>query len=168
MSVAIVIASRHGSTREIGEEIAGSLRHHGIGSTLYDASDEVNLSGRTGVIVGSAVYLGKWMKEARAFIHDHHQQLQELPVWLFSSGPIGDRAATRSLDQPMINELTKQSGAIGHTVFLGKLDPSQLSRSERLMSRIVQAPEGDFRDFDAVDAWAEEIADVLLSRRVSE
>lgn len=167
MSVAIVVASKHGSTREIAEEIAGCLRHHGIGSTLYEAGEPVNLNGRTGVIVGSAVYVGKWLKEARSFVEDHQTELRQLPVWLFSSGPIGVDTTNQAIDEGMLTELVAITGAREHQTFLGKLDPSQLSRSERLMTRIVHAPEGDFRDFDAIDAWAESIAATLVAERAT-
>ncbi|MCC6944435.1 MAG: flavodoxin domain-containing protein [Thermomicrobiales bacterium] len=168
MSVAIIVASRHGSTREIAEEMARCLRHHGIGSTLYEAGEPVTLRGRTGVIVGSAVYMGRWLKEARTFVDEHQEELRQRPVWLFSSGPVGVNATNQTIDEVMLTELVTHSGALGHQTFLGKLDPSQLSRSERLLTRIVHAPEGDFRDFDAIDAWTEEIARTLLSDRITE
>jgi len=167
MSVAIIVASKHGSTREIGEEIARNLRHSGIGSTLYDANEDVNLQGRTGVIVGSAIYIGKWMKEARSFIETNQQQLRQMPVWLFSSGPIGDQPPDKAIDANAIDELIAASGARDHQVFYGKLDPADLSRTERFVTKLVHAPEGDFRDFEAIDGWAEEIASVLLAERTA-
>jgi len=165
MSVAIVVASKHGSTREIGEEIARNLRHFGIGSTLYDAKEDVKLQGRTGAIVGSAIYVGKWMKEARSFLETNQQQLGQMPVWLFSSGPIGDQPPEKALDAKAIEELMAVCGARDHQVFYGKLDPADLSRTERLVTKLVHAPEGDFRDFEAIDGWAEDIATVLLAER---
>ncbi len=165
MSMAIVIASKHGSTREIGEEVARTLRHDGIGSTIYDATDVVNLEGRSGVIVGSAVYMGKWMKEARDFVEENADRLRTMPVWLFSSGPIGEQSPESAVDARAMNDLIASCGARSHRLFSGKLDRSELSRTERLATRLVNAPEGDFRDFDAIDAWAEEIAAVLLAER---
>lgn len=165
MSMAIVIASKHGSTREIGEEVARTLRHDGIGSTIYDAIDAVKLEGRSGVIIGSAVYMGKWMKEAREFVDHHANQLRTMPVWLFSSGPIGDQSPESAIDADAMNDLMAACGARSHRLFSGKLDRSELSRTERLAARLANAPEGDFRDFDAIDAWAEEIAATLLAER---
>ncbi|MGE3798884.1 MAG: flavodoxin domain-containing protein [Thermomicrobiales bacterium] len=165
MSVAIVIASKHGSTREIGEEIARTLRHYGVGTTIFEAGDSVDLNDRTGVIIGSAVYVGKWMKEALTFVEDHASQLQAMPVWLFSSGPIGEQEPSSSVDPVAIEALLRASGARGHRIFSGKLDRAALSRTERLATKLVRAPEGDFRDFEAIDEWSGEIASILLAER---
>ena len=117
------------------------------------------------VMVGSAVYAGRWMEEARRFAQRHHEQLRGRPVWLFSSGPIGVplAPAEESADAlKLVGELT----ARGHQTFAGRIDPSALGWVERTITRMVKAPDGDFRDWEAVRSWADDIARALARTEV--
>jgi menaquinone-dependent protoporphyrinogen oxidase len=62
-----------------------------------------------------------------------------------------------------VSKLMKQTGALGHRVFAGKIDTAELGRIERTMVRAVRAPEGDYRDWAAITEWATEIADSLAA-----
>src|SRR5579885_485127 len=90
MKVLIAIASRHGSTEEIGRAIATELRGQGIEAEQSDFADIHHLNGYDAAVLGSAVYMGNWLGDARHFVDRHAAQLAGMPVWLFSSGPIGD------------------------------------------------------------------------------
>ena len=89
MKILVSVASRHGATGEIGEVIAGVLRDAGLAVQTRPPSDVTSLDDFDAVVLGSAVYAGRWMEEARRFAQRHHEQLRGRPVWLFSSGPIG-------------------------------------------------------------------------------
>jgi menaquinone-dependent protoporphyrinogen oxidase len=95
------------------------------------------------------------------FIDCHQAQLLGKPVWLFSSGPLGAKDPKPSGDPAHIRELIEHTGARGHRVFVGKLDRRHLSLGERLVTNMVKAPEGDFRDWTKIRAWAREIASAL-------
>jgi menaquinone-dependent protoporphyrinogen oxidase len=84
-----------------------------------------------------------------------------LPVWLFSSGPLGAENPQPQGDPEGIEELMKKAEASGHRVFVGKLDKSSLGMGERLIVKMVKAPEGDFRDWEEIRAWAAQIAQAL-------
>lgn len=107
--------------------------------------------------------MGRWMAEAREYVELHHRELRTLPVWLFSSGPIGDAQPSigESADIPNMIELTN---ARSHRTFGGKLDRATLGMGERIVSKVVRAPEGDFRDWDEIHAWARDIAGALETR----
>lgn len=161
MNVLIAVASRHGSTTEIAEAIALDLRAAGIEATLRWASEVESLDDYDALILGSAVYMGNWMTEARHFVERHRDALARMPVWLFSSGPVGADDPKPHGDPSGLAELMAATGARGHHIFAGRLDPTRLGLGERLIVKAVRAPAGDFRDWKAVRAWADEIAAAL-------
>jgi menaquinone-dependent protoporphyrinogen oxidase len=157
VNILISVASRYGSTNEIAAVIGQELRGAGHTVDIYSPDDVRSLEPYDAMIVGSAVYAGNWLPVARDFVHQHRARLAQVPVWLFSSGPLGDDPQPKG-DPDQIPELMAAIGAREHTVFVGKLDKGNLGLGERLVSRIVGAPEGDFRDWDAIRNWARSIA----------
>lgn len=158
MKILATYASRHGSTAEIAAAIAGELRNAGHEVDLEEAANVSSLAGYAAVVAGSAVYIGKWLPEATAFVERFKEPLGTLPVWLFSSGPLGDETPHPPGDPEGIPELVAELGARDHQVFVGKLDKGSLGMGERLVTRMVKAPEGDFRDWEAIRGWARMIA----------
>lgn len=162
MRVLVAVASKHGSTREIAEAIADELRHQGLITDLQDAGEVSDLAGCEAIILGSAIYAGNWLPEAKSFAEQFHAELATLPVWLFSSGPLG---TTDPQPQDDPNRLIAALGDVPareHHVFVGKLDPETLGFAERLIAKAVRAPQGDFRDWDAIRDWARTIAAELI------
>lgn len=154
MNILIAVASRHGSTDDIAEAIAHELRTAGHDVAIENADDVQTIEPYAAVVVGSAVYAGNWLPTAREFVKLYWMELAQKPVWLFSSGPLGDEDPQPKGDPNQVAELMAATGARGHTIFVGKLDKSRLGMGERLMTRLVGAQEGDFRDWDAIRAWA--------------
>ncbi len=164
MKVLVTVASRHGSTREIAQVIAGELRAAGVEPDLRQVETIGSLDDYDAAVIGSAIYAGQWLPEARQFVGHNREQLSKLPVWLFSSGPIGADPWPPG-DPPGVAELIQALGARGHTVFNGKLDSHTLGFAERLIARVVHAPAGDFRNWEAIRAWARAIgADVAAQQ----
>jgi menaquinone-dependent protoporphyrinogen oxidase len=161
MKALVAVASRHNSTRELAEAIAGELRASGLDADLRAADAVLDISGYDAVVLGSGVYMGRWLPAARRFAELHGPALREVPVWLFSSGPIGAEDPKPPGDPAGIPELLEATCARGHIIFAGKLDKRSLGLAERLMVRVVHAPEGDFRDWDAVRNWARSIPSSL-------
>ncbi|NNC79168.1 MAG: flavodoxin [Acidimicrobiales bacterium] len=159
MRVLVVSASKHGSTTEIADAIAEQLRTRGLEVGCAEPED-ARAPGYEAVVVGSAVYAGSWLKPARQFVDSHAAALAEVPVWLFSSGPLDDPDA-EALPEKKVTDLSEKTEALGHHVFAGKLNRENLSRAERLVVKAVKAPNGDLRDWDDVRTWADEIADTL-------
>jgi menaquinone-dependent protoporphyrinogen oxidase len=162
MRLLVTVASRHGSTAEIGDAIAERLRAAGIDVDARPPDDVTDITGYDAVVIGSGVYAGHWLDAARAFVQRQTAALAAVPVWLFSSGPIGDppKPAEDPVDVAGVAEATRASG---HRVFAGRLRRSDLGFAERAVVLALRAPEGDFRDWDAIGAWADEIAAALHS-----
>lgn len=158
--VLIATASKHGSTFDIADEIARVLTARGFVVTDKPIEEVGSVTTFDAVVVGSAVYVGRWMAEAVAFISRHATALAARPVWLFSSGPIGEPPKPTE-DPSNLAEMVAQTGARGHRIFAGRLEPERLGLGERAIVAMIRAPKGDFRDFAEIGAWAAEIADEL-------
>jgi len=157
MKVLIAVASKHGSTREIAAAIAATLRTHSLEVDLRTAADVDDVAGYDAVIIGSAIYAGQWLPEAKRFAKQHAVQFAGQPIWLFSSGPLGtDDPQPHDDPQKLVSELPGVA-IRDHHIFVGKLDPADLGFGERLIARMVHAPAGDFRDWAAVSDWASTI-----------
>lgn len=167
MKVLIVVASRHGGTHGIADALAVDLRRQGLVTDVCDAKDLPPLSGYDAVVLGSAVYMGDWLPDAHRFWETKRAELARLPLWLFSSGPIGANDPRPHGDPDGIKDILETSGMREHKVFAGKLDVEQLGFGERLAVKVVHAPEGDFRDWDAVRDWARTIAEALSTEPVA-
>jgi menaquinone-dependent protoporphyrinogen oxidase len=166
MKVLVTAASKHGSTAEIASVIAGVLRTADIEAEVI-APDAVNsLAGYDAVVVGSAIYAGHWLGPAKAFVLRYQFELADLPVFLFSSGPVGDPPMPTQ-DPTDMFELDDATSAVDHQVFAGRVTRSQLGVFERLVTKVAHA-DGDFRPWDDIADWAKEIARFLKGERVPE
>jgi len=158
MSILVAYATKHGSTGEIAERIAATLRGWGQTVEVRPIGSVGDVKQYDACVVGSAVYFGSWTKEATEFVGANSEVLATRPIWLFSSGPTGEAT------QPEPKQVTEFRGAIqprDHRMFGGQLDRHKLSFPERMIIKGVKAPEGDFRDWGAIDAWADSIARAL-------
>jgi menaquinone-dependent protoporphyrinogen oxidase len=168
MRVLVTAASRHRGTLEIAEAIASGLSDRRIASVSVPVEQVTTLHGYRAVVLGSGVYAGRWLGEARRFAQIHVSELCMTPVWLFSSGPVGpaDRPIPPGTpaDVPVLMRLTRASG---HRTFGGRLDLAGLHFAERAAARMIHAPGGDSRDWDAVDRFAAEIARELFATHVA-
>ena len=162
MNVLVAVGSKHGGTREIAQAVVEELRALGLDPDLREAGAVKDLAGYDAVVLGSAVYMGDWLPEARAFVARHGAALAGLPVWLFSSGPLGAESPRPAGDPAGVAAALAATGARGHRVFAGRLERGDLGLGERAISRLVHAPEGDFRDWPAIRAWVREIGAALV------
>ena len=161
MRILVTAASRHGSTMEMAGAIGTALQEAGLQAEVRPLHELSDVAGFNAVVLGSSVYMGRWLPEAAEFVRRHAVELRARPVWLFSSGPIGSPEPKPEGEPADIDEMVGEVRARGHRVFAGRLDRSQLGLGEKLIVGSVKAQGGDFRDWVAVRAWAREIAAAL-------
>jgi menaquinone-dependent protoporphyrinogen oxidase len=161
MKVLIVTASKYGSTVGVGAAIAETLRARGHHTDAHEAAAAPAPTEYDAVVVGSGVYMGSWLKAAATYLETHAAALAERPVWLFGVGPLGAENPQPAGDPEGATKLVALVGAQGYVTFTGALDRSRLGFADRLIARAVKAPDGDFRDWAAIRAWTEGVADVL-------
>ena len=161
--VLVAVASRHGSTREIAVALAGAIQDSDAGRTagatavVLPVEHQPDAGHFDAVVVGSAVYAGRWLPSARTYVTAQAGALRTRPVWLFSSGPIGTPPFPPD-EAYDVASLTALIGVRAHRTFPGRLEKRLLDFGERAMVTAMRAPLGDFRDWGAVSDWGEEIA----------
>jgi menaquinone-dependent protoporphyrinogen oxidase len=166
MKILVGVASRHGATEEIARGIGDELQSALAGGPepvvvdVLDIEKVGDLSGYDAVVIGSALYMGNWLRTARDFITAHSAALLDTQVWLFSSGPVGDEPQ-RSTQPAGVAKLLSLSGARQHQVFGGSLDKQRLTFGEKAIVRMVGTVEGDSRDWSEIGRWSAAIADEL-------
>jgi menaquinone-dependent protoporphyrinogen oxidase len=160
MHVLVTAASRHGSTTEVAATVGEVLRTAGHEVRVLHPSEVDSLAGYGAAVIGSGVYMGRWLEPARDLVARERVALARIPVWLFSSGPLGE--------PPKPDEVPSDAAALvgriearGHRVFPGLVEKRRLGFGERALMAAVRAPEGDFRQWDDIEAWAREIAAAL-------
>jgi len=164
--VLVAYASKYGATEGIGEAIGRALGEAGLDVDVRPCREVKGLDGYGAVVLGSAVYMGRWRREAADLLRNAEGQLARLPVWLFSSGPTGEGGLEELLHgwrfpialQPVADRIGPRDIAVFH----GALERDVLNPFDAFIVRTVKAPAGDFRDLDAVAAWAGSIARSLL------
>jgi menaquinone-dependent protoporphyrinogen oxidase len=160
MRVLVTAATKYGATTEIAAAIAEVLGDHGLEATVFPPDQVEEVDGYDAVVVGSAVYAGHWLKPARELVDRLGSELAKRPVWLFSSGPVGDPPKPEE-DPVDVADLLAATGAREHRIFAGKLVRKQLTFPERAIVSALRVPEGDFRDWTEIHRWAAGIADTL-------
>jgi menaquinone-dependent protoporphyrinogen oxidase len=165
--VLVAAASKHGATAQIADRIGETLRGRGYDVRVADAGQVDTVDSYDAVVLGSAVYAGHWLDAAKAVADRIAAQRPRPAVWLFSSGPVGDPPKPDE-DPVDVAAIADATAPREHRVFAGRIDKSTLGFAERAIMIAVRAAEGDFRDFDAIAAWADEIADTLQGAPVRE
>jgi len=167
MKAIVVYASKYGSTKRIAEFIAEKLQQLGVQAEARPADDVHNPGDYDAIVVGSAVYMTHWLKEATEFVQRNRAVLANWPVWLFSSGPLDSDASVNDpkLEPKEIAELREAINPRDHRVFFGALDAGKLGFAHQMMRKLPAAramlPEGDFRNWNDIEAWASSIARAL-------
>jgi len=168
--VLVAYASLCGSTAEVAEEAAHILEAHGADVRVCDVDDVTNLDDYGAVVLGTAIRMGRPVKPMRAFIRRHGHAIAQLPNAVFSVGatpkdhsPTAIAEAARFVS-PVVSVVAPMSVAL----FAGKLDPSTLALPWRAIVEHAEPGSrlsaGDWRDWDAIDSWADDIAQQLLGR----
>jgi len=148
----VTYASKHGSTAEIAEAIAGELRASGVEADLIEVGEVLDVAQYAGVVLGSAVYMKRWRPKARRFLRQHAAELAERPFWVFSSGPVGDPAKDNLAWSEPRRTIAKAValGAREHKVFGGV--------AQGAMAKNLPEEYRDRRDWNEIRAWAQSIA----------
>jgi menaquinone-dependent protoporphyrinogen oxidase len=163
--VLVAFATKHGATEEIADKIGEVLRQAGLPVDVLPADRAGDLGAYRAVVLGSAVYIGQWRKEAAKFLQANEAVLAEKAVWLYSSGPTGEGDPAELLQgwqfPGKLQPIADRIGPRDITAFQGAVDADKLNFVEKWMLKMVQAPVGDYRDWEAIAAWATGIAGEL-------
>ncbi len=166
--VLVTYATKYGATAENADRIGQVIRQAVLLTDVLSADRVSDLPAYKAVVLGSAVYIGRWRKEAARFLKANEKVLAEQLVWLFSSGPTGEGDPVELTEgwrfpralQPIADRIQPRD----ITVFHGAVELEKLNPLHKWMINKVESPIGDFRDWDAITSWATAIADVLKEK----
>lgn len=165
-NILVTYASKYGATKEIAEKIGEVIRQAGLQADVLPVDSIRDLNPYQAIILGSAVYIGNWQKEAVKFLQDNEKIMTDRPVWLFSSGPTGEGDPVELLSgwrlppalQPVADRIRPRDIAVFH----GNINPDRINFIEKwAVKSLVKKPFGDFRDWNTIVAWATRIAVAL-------
>jgi len=154
--ILIVVASKAGSTAEIAKFMSDELNKAGANSVVQTLDKVQSLAGYDAVIVGSPIYMGKWLSEARDFVENNQQILKKVPTAYFLSClALTDPAKQKEVPNYLADQ-RKLVEPISEGRFAGKLDYSKLSFFNRMIIKMVGSKEGDYRDWKAIKQWTDD------------
>ena len=157
--VLVIYAGKMGSTRQIAETIREELRTAGLSVDVRTVADAPGPAGYRAVVLGSAIYLRRWQRDAVRYLRRNRTPLRELPVWLFQSGPIDPHTITQV--PWSVRRICTHSGIRPPTTFGGRLDATH---ANGVLARWMASSDdlrGDGRDWDAIRGWAGNIHDSI-------
>ncbi|MET8765732.1 flavodoxin domain-containing protein [Streptomyces sp. NPDC004658] len=160
--VLVAYGTTNGSTAQIAEAVTQVLCKEGLTAEVRPAPSVTDIETYDAVVVGGALYAGRWHRDARRFVRRHRRALAERPLWFFSSGPLDASASERNV--PPVSGVRRAMDRLGvreHVTFGGCLEAGARGGVARMILR--NGKGGDFRDFPAIDAWAQRIAEELTT-----
>jgi menaquinone-dependent protoporphyrinogen oxidase len=167
--VLVAYGTKYGATAEIAQAIGGALRTAGLPVDVRPAGEVPSLAPYRAVVLGSAVYAGRWRRDALRMLR--RPGLENRGVWLFSSGPVGEDGddpsqVDRWTRPPKVDRLAEKIGARGHVGF-GGMVAEDAGVLRKRMARGIPPELRDRRDWRLIEAWARSIA-VALGRDSTE
>ncbi|AXE24241.1 flavodoxin [Streptomyces globosus] len=160
--VLVAYGTKHGATAGIAEEIGRTLREDGFEAVVLPASDVGDVRDFDAVVLGGAVYAGRWSDKAKRCAERNAESLRHRPVWLFSSGPLDRSAEERDIPPaPAVARQMQLIGAREHMTFGG----SVTARTPGLLARSMlrQGKGGDYRNPERIRNWAHHISAELTA-----
>ena len=161
--ILVAYATRNGSTAEIAQVIGRELVATGHTADITEIKTVSTLTGYTAIVIGGPLYMGSVDSAVGKFVEKNREHLLKLPVAAFVVGLAPKNPDSGAVETAM-TALRKSLGPVtpvSSVLFAGKLDPKKLSFIQRKMTELVKSPIGDFRDWDAIAAWARELTEIM-------
>lgn len=162
MRILVSYATKMEGTAGIAEMLGKTFSDEGFDVDVRAAREVVGIAGYDAVVLGGALYMFRWHRDAKRFVRRHRKDLATKPVWLFSSGPLDDSATTQEI--PPVKGVARtmaRIGARGHKTFGGRMLADAKGFPASTMAR---DHAGDWRDPAHIARWAHEIAAALQAR----
>lgn len=155
----VAYVTRGGSTAEIALAIAKTLSAHGAEVDVLPINQVTGLKNYQAVVLGSAIRMSQWLPDAVKFVEHNQAQLSQMPTAFFAVHLMNmgiDEASHRSR-QAYLDPIRKLINPQKEAFFAGVGDWKKVSFVDGLIGKAVKAPEGDFRDWEAIHAWTEDL-----------
>ena len=162
--ILVTYASWAGSTEGVAQTVAETLREGGASVDLLPMTKVRGLEAYGAVVVGSAARIGKINGDAFKFVKKHREALERIPLAYFvvCLTMKEDTEEHRATVSTYLQPLREQVAPVDEGLFAGALELDKLGAIAKLAMSKMKAPEGDFRDFEAVKSWARELLPKLV------
>ena len=160
--VLVAYGSRYGSTAEIAEQIGAVLQEHGLPVLVTRAGQAGDLSQYRAAVIGSGIYAGRWERDAARLLKRGRKALEAMPLWIFSSGPVGEWPEPEVLP-PGAERKARRAGARDHALFGGRVPSDSSSWIVRRMAQRTDPEHADLRDWQRIRDWAAGVAQEIDS-----
>jgi menaquinone-dependent protoporphyrinogen oxidase len=168
-SILVTYATRYGSTKEVAETVAATLRDNGFEVDLQPMQEVRTLERYRAVVLGAPLYIGSWHKKAQSFLSRYEKTLVQRPTAIFTLGPTKPAEKEwKSVYTQLAKELAKYPWftPVASELFGGKYDPAKLNFLHKLLavlpvSPLHNMPASDARDWTAIRTWAKNLASKL-------
>jgi len=157
----ITFATRTQSTAEIAAIIWQTLSVVDATVDILPVNKVTGLDDYRAIILGSAIKYGKWLPEAVKFVQDNQKKLNSLPVAVYTVHlmNLGNDETSRRNREAYLKPVKNWISPRKNTFFAGIGNWEKVNFLEGLIGKVINAPEGDFRDWPAIRSWAEELRD---------
>ena len=161
--ILVAYATRAGSTAEIAKVIGETLAAHGGAVDVLPIQSVTSLAGYQAVVLGSAVRYSGWLPEAVKYVEQNRDLLAQRPLAVFAAHILnmGSDDASRQNRHAYLDAVRKLVPPRAEACFAGVGDPKKVALFERLLFKAIKPPEGDYRDWEAIRAWAESLENVI-------
>lgn len=170
--ILVAYATRYGSTQEVAEQVAATLRENGLEVDVQPARQVRAVDEYRAVVLGAPLYIGRWLRDVRRFLMQHQKALQKRPLAIFSLGPTGEgeeewEGVRGQLEKELAGFPWLEPVAVA--LFGGRYDPAKLGLFHRMLaslpaSPLYQTPASDVRDWERIQTWANDIAAKLREK----
>jgi len=167
--ILVAYASRTGSTQEVAEFIADVLREDGTAIDVHPLKKVKDVSPYRAVVVGSAIYMGRWMKDAVKFLQKHQDALSRMPVAYFTvcltlKDDTDENRKTVAAYLEPLEERFPNIQPVDSGFFAGRMDSGKLSFLFRAIVKKMEEPDNDYRNWEAIREWAAQLRPLLLKK----
>jgi len=161
--VLVAYATLTGSTAGVAKQIGNTLIDKNLTVDVLEADQVNDLSKYETVILGSGIRGGTFFAKANAFLEKNKAILEQknFHVFLVCLTMREDTSANRATVAGYLEPVRAQVKPRTEGLFAGAYDSSKVNFMEKLIMRAMHAPEGDFRKWDEISAWAERIATTI-------
>ncbi len=160
-SILVAYATRYGSTQEVAEAVAATLRERGLAVDIGPMRAVRTLDQYRAIVLGAPLYMFHWHKDALQFLARHRAALTAHPVAIFALGPFhAEEKEFQEVRRQLDKELAKFPwlAPIAIAIFGGKFDPEKLTFPHNLVPALKSMPASDVRDWTAIRAWTSNLA----------
>ena len=157
--ILVAYATRNGSTAEIAQVIGRELESAGHAVDVTEIKTVSTLTGYAAIVIGGPLYMGSVDGAVGKFMEKNREQLLKLPVAAFVVGLAPKNPDPGAVEAAMA-ALRKSLGPVtpvSSVLFAGKLDPAKVNFVMWKFLEMARIPAGDFRDWDAIAAWARDL-----------